>query len=63
MSTEEHLCKTCSFSKEVGYRQVICKKTNHWEPELYSCDYWDGKDDSRKEQPSLQKGVDILELF
>lgn len=53
MSTEEHLCKTCSFSKDVGYRQVICKKTNHWEPELYSCDYWEGNDDSRKEHTPL----------
>ena len=48
MSTEAHLCKNCEFGKDVGYRQVNCKKTNDFQPELYSCKYHKPKEDSRK---------------
>lgn len=30
-------CKNCVFGKPAGYRQVICKKTNTFQAELYSC--------------------------
>lgn len=49
MSTEEKLCcKDCQFGKDVGYRQILCKKTNEFQPELHSCKYVKPKEDSRK---------------
>lgn len=49
MSTDGKLCcKDCEFGKDVGYRQVLCGKTNEFQPELYSCPYWQQKQDSRK---------------
>lgn len=36
----EKRCKTCHFGKPAGYRQVICKKRNSFQSELYSCDHY-----------------------
>lgn len=36
-------CQNCRFAKPVGYRQIVCTKTNQWYPELHSCDYFDLK--------------------
>lgn len=44
MSTDGKLCcKDCKFGKDVGYRQVLCEKTNEFQPELYSCSYAKGR--------------------
>jgi hypothetical protein len=40
---EKH-CKTCRYSKDMLYRQVICNKTNEWQSELYSCEGWATKE-------------------
>ena len=37
---EEKHCKDCQYGKPVGYGQVICGKTNTWQSERYSCDWW-----------------------
>ena len=41
---EEKVCKNCEYSKDVKYRQVICGKTNTWQPELFSCGRWKPKE-------------------
>lgn len=49
MSTDgKSCCKNCEFGKDVGYRQVLCKKSNEFQPELYSCPRFVPKQDSRK---------------
>ena len=39
----EETCKNCRLSKQVGYRQIICKRDGQWRPELYSCEHFDPK--------------------
>ena len=36
----EKCCENCLYAKDMGYRQVICKKTNQWQPYLYCCVWW-----------------------
>lgn len=31
------ICKNCAYAKPAGYRQVICKKTDTFQVEVYSC--------------------------
>lgn len=47
--TNQKICKNCRFGKEAGYRQVICGKKNEWQPELYSCEYFDEKEKKKHE--------------
>lgn len=39
---EKH-CENCHYADPAGYRQVICRKKNRFEPELYSCEWWKEK--------------------
>ena len=44
---DEKICKTCRYGKDMGYRQVICNKTNEWQSELYSCERWAPKEETK----------------
>lgn len=43
---EEKRCKDCEFKFIECYKKVLCEKTNTWNSELYSCDYYRKKVDS-----------------
>ena len=43
LSMYEKCCENCLYSRDMGYRQVICGKTNKWQPYLYCCDWWKEK--------------------
>ena len=45
VTVDENKCKNCIYAKPAGYRQVICKKTNTWQVELYSCPWFKKKED------------------